>query len=56
MNSLIVFLLTAAVVYFMFVAPMNKFKQRRARGQVAAADPTELELLAEIRDALKTRS
>lgn len=55
LNSLIVFLLTAAVVYFMFVAPMNTFKERRARGQVAAADPTELELLAEIRDALKTR-
>lgn len=52
-NALIVFILTAAVVYFIFVVPMNKFKERRARGQVTEAAPTELELLAEIRDALK---
>ncbi len=55
-NALIVFLLTAAVVYFIFVAPMNAFKERRARGQVQEVEPTEIELLTEIRDSLKARS
>lgn len=55
-NALIVFLLTAAVVYFIFVAPMNAFKERRARGQATEAEPTEIELLTEIRDSLKARS
>ena len=55
-NALIVFLLTAAVVYFIFVAPMNAFKERRARGQEKVIEPTEIELLTEIRDSLKARS
>lgn len=55
-NALIVFLLTAAVVYFIFVAPMNAFKERRARGQAKEVEPTEIELLTEIRDSLKARS
>ena len=31
-NALIVFLITAAVVYFVLVAPMNKFNELRKRG------------------------
>ncbi|KNX38051.1 large conductance mechanosensitive channel protein MscL [Luteipulveratus halotolerans] len=54
-NALIVFLLTAAVVYFVIVLPMNKLNERRKRGQVEEVDPTELELLAEIRDELRAR-
>lgn len=54
-NSVIVFLLTAAVVYFIFVAPMNKFKDMRRRGVPVEQDPTELSLLAEIRDELRAR-
>lgn len=52
------FLLIAAVVYFVFVLPLNKFKEAQARrdepADVSPADqpPTELELLTEIRDLL----
>lgn len=56
-NSLIVFLLTALVVYFIFVVPMNKFKELQAkRGgevEVEASAPTAEALLAEIRDELR---
>lgn len=50
----ITFLLTAATVYFLFVAPMNKLNEMRARGR--APEPKtmseEVRLLTEIRDAL----
>ena len=47
--------LTAAVVYFIFVLPVNKLAERRKRKQVpeAAAPPSDNELLMEIRDTLK---
>ncbi len=52
------FLLLAAVVFFVFVKPMNKLKAVAAAKQAAAAPapppgPTQEELLAEIRDLLK---
>ncbi|TFD80353.1 large conductance mechanosensitive channel protein MscL [Cryobacterium sp. Sr8] len=57
--AIITFLLIAAVVYFVFVLPLNKMKEaqerRRAAGVPAAAEAvpaTELDLLAEIRDLL----
>lgn len=57
-TALITFLITAAVVYFLFVVPMNKLSERRQRGDatdvVEPAVPTELELLTEIRDLLAT--
>ncbi len=58
-NALIVFVITAAVVYFIFVLPMNKLAERRARGvepePVAVSE--EVALLQEIRDELRaTRS
>ncbi|MCY7287917.1 MAG: large conductance mechanosensitive channel protein MscL [Cryobacterium sp.] len=54
------FLLVAAVVYFVFVMPLNHIKQaqerRRAAGAPAAEEDaiptTELDLLTEIRDLL----
>ncbi len=49
------FLITAAVVYFLMILPMNKWKARQdAKKPVdnAPAAPTEVELLTEIRDAL----
>ena len=52
------FLLIAAVVYFIIVAPMNKLDemQKRNRGiQPDAPDPTETELLTEIRDLLSEK-
>ena len=51
------FLITAAVVYFIFVVPMNKLADRRKKGlEPAAADPTELDLLVQIRDLLASRN
>ena len=54
-NALIVFLLTAAVVYFVFVLPMNKMAERRNRGQEPEAEPIaeDVALLREIRDLLR---
>lgn len=54
-SALIAFVLTAAVIYFLVVLPMNKFAERRRRNQEPPppAMPTEeIELLREIRDAL----
>ncbi|MDQ1743973.1 MAG: large conductance mechanosensitive channel [Pseudonocardiales bacterium] len=56
-NAIIVFLLTAAVVYFVFVVPMTKIQQLRASGKTpepeAVSEATLL--LREIRDALGAR-
>lgn len=56
-NSLIVFVLTAAVVYFVFVVPLNRLQERRARGlePEPEAVPEATLLLREIRDALGAR-
>ena len=54
-TAFINFLLIAAVVYFFIVAPMNKLDaaQKRRKGiDPEAEDPTEQELLTEIRDLL----
>src|SRR5690554_4527519 len=54
--ALIQFVLTAAVVYFAFVYPLNKLYQRieTKKGTPEAEDipPNEIELLQEIRDLL----
>lgn len=60
-NAVIVFLLTALVVYLLLVLPMNKMAERRAAKRAAAGiiddpePPTQEELLAEIRDLLKAQ-
>jgi large conductance mechanosensitive channel len=56
-NALIVFVITAAVVYFIFVVPMTKIQQRRARGiePEPEAVSEEVLLLREIRDVLGAR-
>lgn len=52
-TALINFLIVAAVVYFIIVAPMNKFNELRKRGQAEEdVQPTTEELLGEIRDLL----
>jgi large conductance mechanosensitive channel len=53
-NAIITFLLTAAVLYFLVVFPLNKLAERRARGEEPppAAPSEEVKLLSEIRDAL----
>lgn len=55
--SIITFLIVAAVVYFVFVLPINKMKEmqeakRKAGIEDESAPVTELDLLTEIRDAL----
>jgi len=58
-GAIINFLAVAAIVYFVFVFPMNKFKERAAaRAGVDKAPeepqlPTEQELLVQIRDLLE---
>ncbi|SBS69974.1 large conductance mechanosensitive channel protein MscL [uncultured Microbacterium sp.] len=56
-TALITFLAVALVVYFVFVVPMNRFKERQAAkaGVVEDAEPlpTEAELLIQIRDLLE---
>lgn len=56
-NAVIVFVITAAVVYFIFVMPMNKLSQLRAAGaQSEPTAPTEdVIVLREIRDLLASR-
>jgi large conductance mechanosensitive channel len=55
-NAIIVFLLTALVVYFALVVPMNKFNERRNRGVEAPEEVSEeIATLREIRDLLATR-
>jgi len=53
-GAIIAFLLTAAVLYFLVVFPMNKLAERRKRGEEPppAAPSEEVKLLTDIRDAL----
>ncbi len=56
-GAIITFLIVAAVVYFVFVLPINKMKEhaeaRRAAGVVEEKAPvTEIDVLTEIRDLL----
>ncbi|TNM00572.1 large conductance mechanosensitive channel protein MscL [Corynebacterium tapiri] len=58
-TAVINFFLVAAVVYFIIVLPMNKLveaQKRRAGVDEESADPTETELLAEIRDLLASQA
>ncbi|MBW0092219.1 large conductance mechanosensitive channel protein MscL, partial [Pseudonocardia sp. KRD-188] len=50
------FLIVAAVVYFIIVLPLNTIKERRKKGEEAGpAEPTDVELLGEIRDLLRAQ-
>lgn len=53
-TAIINFAIIGAIVYFMFVLPMQKLMERRKRNAPeVAADPTDIELLTEIRDLLR---
>jgi large conductance mechanosensitive channel len=53
-TAIINFIIVAAVVYFVIVMPMKKIQDRRKRGEEPGpAEPTDVELLAEIRDLLR---
>ena len=56
LSQVITFVLTAAVVYFVVVLPMKTIMERRKRGEEAGpAQPTQVELLIEIRDLLRAQ-
>ena len=57
-NALIVFLLTAAVVYFVIVVPMNKVNEKMGLGadEEEEAPGDDVVLLTEIRDLLARRN
>lgn len=57
-NAVISFLITAAVIFFVFVKPINRLKAMTAKKEAEKpaeppAVPEEVRLLAEIRDLLK---
>ena len=57
-NAAIFFVITAAVVYFALVVPMNAVaERRRRRGEPAEPEavPADVALLTEIRDLLRVR-
>jgi large conductance mechanosensitive channel len=58
LNAIITFVLTAAVLYFFVVLPMNRLARRRKEGAEPESDAPsdEVRLLTEIRDALKAQS
>jgi large conductance mechanosensitive channel len=50
------FIIIAGVVYFLIVYPLKTIQERRRRGlEAGPADPTDIELLTEIRDLLRER-
>jgi large conductance mechanosensitive channel len=56
LSTVIGFLLTAAVVYFLVVLPVHRLFARLAAGEEPApVGPTQVELLVEIRDLLRAQ-
>jgi large conductance mechanosensitive channel len=54
LSAIITFILTALVVYFVFVVPMNKYREKFVPAE-EEAEAEELALLREIRDELKAQ-
>jgi large conductance mechanosensitive channel len=53
-TAVINFLIIAAIVYFMLVLPMKTIQERRKRGEEPGpSEPTDVEVLMEIRDLLR---
>lgn len=57
LGAVIQFLITAAVVYFVFVLPMNTLSEKRRQDEIPAEDApaADVELLREIRDLLRAQ-
>jgi len=56
LSAVIGFLLTATVVYFLVVLPVHRLLERVVKGkEPALVGPTEVELLVEIRDLLRSQ-
>ncbi len=52
-NAVITFVITMAVLYFVFVAPMNAYRRRTGSGDDVDVTPADVKLLKEIRDLLQ---
>ena len=53
-TAAITFMIIASIVYFVFVLPMRTIQERRKRGEEAGpSEPTNVEVLLEIRDLLR---
>ena len=56
LTAVVNFLLVAIAVYFCIVMPMNKLRERTAKAKAdEPAEPTDVELLTEIRDLLANK-
>ncbi len=55
-GAILNFLIVAAVVYFVFVMPMNKLRDATTKPAEEVAAETETELLSEIRDLLRAQA
>ena len=56
LTQVVNFLLVAVAVYFAIVLPMNKLKERMTKAEEdKPAEPTDVELLTEIRDLLANK-
>jgi large conductance mechanosensitive channel len=53
LTVLVTVTLTALAVFFFIVKPYNMYRARRLRNQQVAPEVTEIQLLAEIRDAIR---
>ena len=57
LNTLISFVSIAAAIFFFVVKPVNMITERRKKGEEPAEEaPEDIQLLREIRDALRTRA
>jgi len=54
-NAAITFLITAAVVYFVFVVPMNHFNERRKSGDEPEAEPTNEERMVALLEQIASK-
>jgi large conductance mechanosensitive channel len=56
-STLLNFVMVAVVVYLVIVLPMRTIQERRRRGEEPGpAEPTDVQLLTEIRDLLRAQS
>jgi large conductance mechanosensitive channel len=57
LTAIINFLIVAAAVYFILIYPVQKLQERRTRGEEPVPpEPTDVQLLKEIRDLLAARN
>ncbi|QIM16334.1 large conductance mechanosensitive channel protein MscL [Leucobacter insecticola] len=56
LGAVLNFVIVAAVVYFVFVLPMNRLRGPAVAEEPAPAGPSEHELLTEIRDLLRAQA